>query len=275
LEEELTHQTLEVLRQKPHISVSSLKMWLSCPRKFRLHYIDRAQASHRSIALAFGHAWHELIGRVLWLHQKGRELRRTELRYHFAEALDREINADGPPVLFEDGEDADVLVATAMRMLEALLQSVPLPERLLHVELPFRLDLFDPETGEVLPMPLIGAIDAVIEHDDALELWELKSGKRRWSQDAVLYDFQPTAYRMAMRATAGRSTSVSDPRLKLIVTTKAQKPDVQVEELVRSRRDERDLMETAASVHRAVEAGCFHPVRSFFCAQCEFAEICS
>ena len=267
-------QSLDDLRRQPHVSVSVMKTWLSCPRKFRLHYVDRAEPSHRSIALVFGHAWHELIGRVLWLHQKGRELERKSLRDHFAAALDREIYADGPPVLFEDGEDELALVNTAMKMLEAFLAVVSFPPRLLHVELPFRLELVDPETGEVLPMPLIGAIDAVFEAERTLELWELKSAKRRWSEDAVSFDFQPTAYRMAVRATTSGSPRRDEARLKLLVTTKATKPDVQVEDLVRTRADERDLMETAASIHRATQSGCFHPVRSWMCKQCEYAEVC-
>lgn len=264
--------SLDELRKQPHLSVSALKTWLSCPRKYRLHYVDRAQASHRSIALVFGHAWHELIGKVLWLHQKHRQLNRNELREHFQAALVREIHGDGPPVLFEDGEDVPALVGTAMTMLEVFLAAVPLPEQLLHVELPFRLELVDPETGEVLPAPLIGAIDAVFDGERSLELWELKSAKRRWSEDAVLFDFQPTAYRIAVRHLAhGRGR---DPTLKLLVTTKAAKPDVQVESLVRTKADERDLLETAASIHRATLSECFHPVRSWMCRQCEYAEVC-
>ena len=266
------NRSLDELRKRPHLSVSALKTWLSCPRKYRLHYVDHARASHRSIALVFGHGWHELIGKLLWLHQRGRELDRQVLRQHFEGALVQEIQSEGPPVLFEDGEDVPALVETAMRMLEAFLAAVPLPDRLLHVELPFRLELIDPETGEVLPLPLIGAIDAVFEKERSLELWELKSGKRRWSEDAVLFDFQPTAYRMAMRE-RDRSGQ-GGPELKLLVTTKSPKPDVQVETLTRTRADERDLMETAASVHRATLSGCFHPVRSWMCRQCEYAEVC-
>jgi putative RecB family exonuclease len=267
-------QSLDDLRRQPHVSVSALKMWLSCPRKFRLHYVEHADPSHRSIALVFGHAWHDLIGRVLWLHQKGRQLERGPLREHFAVALDRELQSDGPPVLFEDDENASTLVNTAMGMLDVFLATVSLPAGLLHVELPFRLELNDPETGELLPKPLIGAIDAVFGAERWLELWELKSGKRRWSDDAVLFDFQPTAYRMAVRAMRSAERRDVEPKLKLIVTTKAQKPDVQVEDLVRTRADERDLMETAASVHRATLSGCFHPVRSWMCKQCEYAEVC-
>jgi hypothetical protein len=184
----------------------------------------------------------------------------------------QEIGADGPPVLFEDGEDVPELVGTAMTMLEAFLAAVRLPERLVHVELPFRLEVVDPETGEVLPTPLIGAIDAVFEADDALELWELKSSKRRWTEDAVLFDFQPTAYRIAVRS-LGRGRR-ADPKLKLLVTTKAIIPDVQVEDLVRTPADEHDLMETAASIHRATLSDCFHPVRTWMCRRCEYAEVC-
>ncbi len=265
-------QSLDELRKRPHLSVSALKTWLGCPRKYRLHYVDKARASHRGIALVFGHAWHELIGKVLWLHQRRRALDMNALRAHFQSALVTEINARGPPVLFDDGEDVPALVNTAMKMLEAFMTTVPLPERLLHVELPFTLQLVDPETGEVLPLPLVGAIDAVFEVDRALQLWELKSSKRRWSDDAVLFDFQPTAYRMAVRGGAGRRAA--EAGLKLIVTTKAQVPDVQVEDLVRTRADERDLLETASSIYRATLSDCFHPIRSWMCKQCEYAEVC-
>jgi len=267
-------KSLETLRETPHISVSSLGMYLRCPRKWRLHYVERAEASHRSIGLVFGHAWHELIANLLVQRQQGQPLVPSELHEYFSQALRRELESDGPPILFDDDEDEDALRTIGGRMLDAFLERVPLPDRVLHVELPFRLELFDPETGEALPMPLIGAIDAVVESSRRRELWELKSGKKRWAQDAVLYDFQPTAYRMALRARSARRESTVDADLKLIVTTKAKTPDVQIERLVRGDDDERDLAETAASIIRAVRVGCFYPRRSFFCGTCEYADVC-
>jgi len=267
-------KSLEKLRHEPHISVSSLGMWLRCPRKWKLHYLEKAEASHRSIGLVFGHAWHSAIGYLLMLHQKRQTVRVTALRDYFAVALDREIKDDGPPVLFEDDEDIDALLLIAGRMLDAFLERVTLPDRVLYVELPFRLELFDPETGETLPMPLIGAMDAVVELSQRREIWELKSGKKRWAQDAVLYDFQATAYRMAERQLDGRERQRQDAGLKLIVTTKARTPDVQLEALVRNEADERDLAETATSIVHAVRSGCFHPVRSWMCGQCEYADVC-
>jgi len=267
-------KSLEHLRHEPHISVSSLGMWLRCPRKWKLHYLEKAEASHRSIGLVFGHAWHSVIGYLLMLHQQQREIRVSELRDYFAVALERELKDEGPPVLFDDDEDTDALLLIAGRMIESFLQRITLPDRVLHVELPFRLELFDPETGEALPMPLIGAMDAVVELSQRREIWELKSGKKRWAQDAVLYDFQATAYRMAERQLDASTRRRSDAGLKLIVTTKARTPDVQVEALVRNEVDERDLAETASSVVRAVHSGCFHPVRSWMCGQCEYADVC-
>ncbi|HTA93413.1 MAG TPA: PD-(D/E)XK nuclease family protein [Polyangiaceae bacterium] len=270
-------QPLEALRHEPHISVSSLSTYLKCPRKWRLHYLERAEASHRSIGLVFGHAWHALIGFLLMTHQRGQKLERSVLREYFADALRRELESDGPPILFDDEEDEDALLTIGARMLDAFLDRVPLPDRVLHVELPFRLELFDPETGEALSAPLIGAIDAVVEFSQRQrqEIWELKSGRRRWAQDAVLYDFQPTAYRMALRArTFAERRARPDADLKLIVTTKAKTPDVQIENLVRGDDDERDLAETAAGVMRATRAGCYFPRRTFFCGGCEYAEVC-
>ena len=267
-------RTLEALRQRPHLSVSAMKMWLSCPRKFRLHYVDRARASHRSMALVFGHAWHDLIGFVLLNHKKGTRPTARELEHYFAAALEREMNEPGPPVLFEDDEDTRSLVTTAMSMLEELMGTLALPENLLHIELPFSLELTDPVTGEVLPMPLIGAVDAVVRVPDGLELWEFKSAKRRWSEDALLFDFQPTAYRMAARERPLPRGGRAEIHLKLIVVTKARQPEVQIEALVRTREDEGDLLETAASIYRATDAGCFHPRRSWVCKRCEYAEVC-
>lgn len=268
------NQSLDELRKRPHLSVSAMKMMVACGRKFELHYVERAEASHRPIALVFGHAFHEVVGRMLWLHQRGRHLDRRALREHFEAALIQEIQSDGPPVLFEDGEDVPVLVSTAMRMLEALLAKIPLPDGLLHVELPFRVDLVDPATGEVLPLPLIGALDALFLNDDQLDIWEMKSAARVWPPAAVAFDFQMTAYRMAAR-TFEALPQVREPHLTLIVATKTREPDVLVERLVRTRRDEIELLETAVAVHRTVEAGAFLRRRDWKCASCEYAEVCS
>ena len=49
---------------------------------------------------------------------------------------------------------------------------------------------------------------------------------------------------------AARTLGHGEVELKLLVATKTKTPDVQVEHLVRHRRDERELAEIAFGVHR-------------------------
>ncbi len=59
------NDSLSDLRARPHLSVSALKLFLQCPRKFNFQYIERAPADFRPVAFVFGTAWHATIGR--WL----------------------------------------------------------------------------------------------------------------------------------------------------------------------------------------------------------------
>jgi hypothetical protein len=54
---------------------------------------------------------------------------------------------------------------------------------------------------------------------------------------------------------AARELGHEDAEVKLLVTTKTRKPDVQVERLVRRGGDERELAETVLDVLHAVRAG--------------------
>jgi hypothetical protein len=124
-------------------------------------------------------------------------------------------------------------------------------------------------TGEIAAVPLIGAIDAIVVDEGKTEVWELKTGKKKWSADQMEYDPQPTAYVMA-----ARELGYEDAEVKLLVTTKTREPDVQVERLVRRRGDESELAETVLDVLRAVRAGVDHRVRGWGCRSCGFASMC-
>jgi hypothetical protein len=63
--------------------------------------------------------------------------------------------------------------------------------------------------------------------------------------------------------------------VSLIVSTKARKPDVQIERLVRHPQDEDELVELAVTVLAAVEAGIDHRIRGWQCKCCPFAGACA
>ena len=102
-----------------------------------------------------------------------------------------------------------------------------------------------------------------------IAIWELKTGKRRWGADPLNYDMQPTVYQLA-----AREHGHDDVEVKLLLTTKAAKPAVQIERFSRGPSDERDLVATAKSLLKAVEAGVDHPVRGWQCKTCPYAGAC-
>lgn len=261
--------TLEELRAKPHLSVHSLKTFLDCPRKWALKYIDRIEPAFRAVALALGTSLHQASAFVLLEHASGRSASRAEAQAVLRDALAAELHADGPPVLLEDEETEDDLMNQASAMLEALLDDLPKPDRVLGVEVPFSLELFDPDTGDKVALPLVGAIDLVTIEAGRVVYTELKTGKRRWSDDQLAYDLQLTTYGLALRQQGHRS-----PTPRLLVVTKTKIPGVQLESPHREKQHARDLAALASSVLRAVKVGVDHPVRSWACKTCPFAGAC-
>jgi CRISPR/Cas system-associated exonuclease Cas4 (RecB family) len=260
---------LQDMRALPHISVSQLKCFIGCARKFKFRYIDRAEPAFRGVALALGTAWHRTIGHRLVTHAEGVTSENGELHEYLRAALDHELH-NGVPVLFDDDEPEATLVDRAIRMLDVFVAEVPPPEAVLGVEVPFSVELVDHETGEVLPVPMIGALDAVVVKGGEPTVLELKTGKKRWAANELEYDLQPTAYKIA-----ARELGFGEPRLELCLTTKAKTPTVQLEEFVRTAADERDLVATAASVLRGVDAGVDHPIRGWQCRGCPYSGVCS
>jgi CRISPR/Cas system-associated exonuclease Cas4 (RecB family) len=230
-----------------------------------LIYIEHAEPAFRPIAFAFGTAFHEAVG----AHLSGARSH-EDLVTIFRDNLTAAVGADGPPVLFDEEEaDLGATIDVGARMLEIFVAKVPRPERVLGVEVPFALELAHPITGEVASLPVIGAIDALVQLEEGVGIWEVKTGKRKWSADQLEFDLQPTAYRMA-----ARSMECEDAEATLLVATKTKTPDVQIERLVRHARDERELAETALTVIRATEAGIDHRVRGWACKSCPYADAC-
>ncbi len=253
------------LRRKPHTSVSAIKEYLLCPRRFFLHYTLKVTPAFRAVALVFGSAWHSVIGR--WLVED--QVAHADLQDHLRDDLVARIRGEGN-VLFDDAdEDEGSLVDTAVGMLDVFLAKVPRPEQTLGVEIPFELELAHPHTGELLAVPLIGALDAVVLEGGTGAIWELKSAKRKWSPDQFESDLQATAYGMAARQEGYDGTE-----LRFLITTKGKKPDVQRETVVRHGGDEDELVEIAFGVQKAVEAGVDLPNRGWQCSTCPYAGAC-
>jgi len=186
--------TLAALREKPHTSVSELRCYIQCSRKHYFTYIHRAVPAFRPLALVLGSAWHATIAEHLLRSGHGHHAPVEEVREHLRDGIVRGVEGDDVPVLFEEEEqDIGALVDAAMKMLDIFLARIPVPDVVHGVEVPFSLELVHPATGEVHPVPLVGAMDALVDEGGHAVVWELKTGKRRWTADQIEFDLQPTA----------------------------------------------------------------------------------
>lgn len=253
------------------VSVSQLKEFMICPRRYQLHRVLGIEPAFVPVPLALGAATHAAIAAIYSSIQVRNELApASEVVQVFRDAWSTAV--DGPvPLQLEDDETDPI--DTGVRMVEAFHRHVSAagPMDVVAVELPFAgVELHDPDTGEVLDEQLGGIVDLVLREGDHHVIVEQKTAARKWSREQLDHDLQVTAYQAAARAT-GLGGEVG---LRLQIVTKAKLAAVQVEDVRRDDLAHVDFLRTAAGVLRAIGTGAFWPVRSWACKSCPYAHAC-
>jgi hypothetical protein len=260
--------SLAIIDDPPlHVSVSQLKCWQRCPRQYELKYRLGVAPEFTPRALAFGGAFHAALAAHYTARRDGASIDLGALVEVFRTEWDVHARGDVPLEAVEGGEDP---VDCARRMLGAFTDTVG-DERVdvVAVEEPFSVALHDPDTGEVLQETLTGFIDLIVMEDGHPVIVEHKTSSKKYTLDQLTFDVQPTAYAFAMRARGW-----SDVGLRFQVITKAAKAAVQIEDVIRSERDEDDFLRTAVGVLRAIDAGVSFPVRGWMCRTCPWRRAC-
>jgi CRISPR/Cas system-associated exonuclease Cas4 (RecB family) len=264
----------EVIGDDLYTSISQLKAYLKCPRQFEFRYVRGAEPEFQPRALAFGIAFHGALARhYIDLRDIGVAPQVEKLIEVFRDLWLQKKNGKVPLEGADDEDDGKTdAVDLAAKMLRKFNADVP-PDptaKVIAVEQPFSLTLFDPDTGELQEEKLVGVIDLVLREDDHVTLVEHKTSAKKYTYDQLRFDFQPTAYQLAMKE-AGHD----EVGLRYQVFTKAKSPQVQVQDVMREHRDEDDFRRLALGVLKAIDAGVSYPVRSWACRSCQFKTACS
>ena len=246
------------------VSVSHLNLYLTCSLKYRFQYIDRLPKLYRAAGMVFGSAIHKALE---WLHKErkaGRNppldqlLRTFEADWH-AQCLDEDIR-------FANGDDPEKLILKGKELLSEYYRMPA--SRVKDAELFFQIPLVNPETGEVLGIPLRGVID-LIEEDDVIG--ELKTSLKSWSLADLPDNLQLTAYSYAYEVLFGRPTK----DLKVINLVRTKQPKVQTLITGREKKDYERLFCLAKEFLRGIRAGVFIPNRGcWMCKDCEYDQDC-
>jgi putative RecB family exonuclease len=149
-----------------YLSASQMNLFLACPLKYRLRYIDQVKPVSKPSGLALGSAVHSAIE---WLHKRwigGDRPSKEELLSIFEADLEAQMLEE---IQLRSGEDAGVLRDTGKSLLKLyFLETEARPAR--ATELPFEVELVHPKKGEVLDVPLKGWIDLIEEDGTVVEI---------------------------------------------------------------------------------------------------------
>ena len=195
-----------------YLSASQINLFLSCPRKYRLRYVERIEPAFKASALVLGSAVHTALE---WLHKRWQEQKRPS-ESALLSIFDADLSSqEAGKIRYRSAETPESIRGLGQQLLHLYLEERR-PSDVRSVELPFEVPLIDPLTGAVLDAPLRGWID-VIESDGTVV--ELKTAARLPDQTMLSINPQFSAYSYAATRIHGRR-----PRLRVDCLLKTKKP---------------------------------------------------
>ena len=264
----------EQARDGLHISVSQIRTYLRCPRSYQLRYVLGAKPAFKPVPFAFGSSFHAALARFyVAVMEDGAPPPLQLVNDAFRDAWQRELDAD-LPLQADDDEPVDTgaLVDKGTEMLAVFhVHAVKSLDgvKVEAVELPFSVPLFDPDVGTELEERLVGALDLVLKKGRRRQIIEHKTSARKFGEDQIRWDIQPTGYKLAARA-----MGLGEVKVTYQIVTKARAPVLQIVDLDRNEEDEEEFLRVAVNVMRGVDGGAFPPLRSWACRSCPYAHAC-
>jgi len=246
-----------------YISISRIKTYLNCPRKYKLRYIDRLPKPFKPVGLALGSAIHTAAE---WFNRKLCDGEKPDFHELLKIFRTDWFNLTLDNIKLDNKESKDDILAKGEKLLNLFYERQMRDVKIEEVEVPFQVALIDRDAGEILPVPLRGIFDW-IESDDTLV--EMKTSGRIFDTDSSDNRLQLTAYDYAYRELFNRR-----PKIKILNLIKTKEPKLVEKEIILDEQDTRNLIGTAKLFLAGVQNKLFYPNKSFMCKNCEYAHIC-
>ncbi len=260
---------------REHWSASSLKELCSCPLRFKLHRIDHVHASHRSPSLVLGGTYHLVLANALTSLRENEPVKKEALVRQFKSFWKTELEASGPPIKWTAKVTAENQRELGIEMVKAWYdQGLPLfrDTEIVTIEMPFRVPIINPTTGEVTERPLDGFIDCIVRRPDGgATVIDHKTAGQQFSDVEIALDLQATGYVLA-----ARELGYQDVRFEFHVMSKNRKaPKLSVLPVPRDDDDIARLHWVASQAEKLLDAEVFMPsTPGWQCAGCAYAHAC-
>lgn len=261
-------QTLADLRQGLHVSYSQIRSYMICPAKYAHTYVWGTEPSHKPAALVFGSAVHHALAHYyLSLLHAGEKIGQGDFLETFRLKMDEELDAP-VPIAFDEDDGEGALIDQGINLLTMFHDKADAPT-VLAVEQPFSVDLYDPLSGEVMDLPMVGAMDLIIQGATRPEIVEHKTAGKRYAQWQLDFETQPSVY-----VYAAQQLGIGDVDVRYQLLIKTKTPQLQQCPIDRTTNHVNEMLATFCSVLRAIEAGHFYRNRSWACSDCQFRYQC-
>jgi putative RecB family exonuclease len=243
-----------------HLSHSQVSSWLRCPRAYQHRYLLNTPQERSSIHLLFGSSVHDAIAAEAQRRMDG-----DEGGLEYAQDAFKEMMVAKAIITDADIDLAKKTFNEWLELGKGLIDAYfehGVVDHVVELEREFNLILPD-------GTPLNGFLDFVVDKGDGLEVVELKTAARSYSDMQVRLAEQATAYAWSLGA------DQREVKVTYIVLVKTKVPKVQVIETVRGPKDVKRFQDLALSVGKGISSGCFPRNQSVQnCSKCEFRDGC-
>ena len=251
---------IENLKEEPHWSYSALNTYLTCPMKYYLRYIAKAEVERTSASIPFGRAFHTILSLRA---KKGTDYTVENAKEDFAVYFRGETEVC-ENLHYKQEEDFWFWSQRGCDMLDVALADWPDDYSVKSVAEAFSVEV------PGLSKPLIGEFDLVVTDggDEAVVDWKTSTSK--WPAGKVERDLQATAFCYAYNQVHGGT-----PLFRFDVFTKSKAPAHHQFYTMRTQDDLDRFVYLANRIEAAVNTGVFVPVESCMnCAECPYSNRC-
>jgi putative RecB family exonuclease len=254
------------LRQKPHLSASSINDYTDCSLLYLLGRVLKLQPETRPDALEFGSIMHRVLATFYRYKLEGEIVPLEDLQLLF-DTWWKRATENGPELAYKDGKDANTLLLEGKNLLSAYYAKLPRDDfNVLAIEEPFQFTL------PKLPIPIIGVLDLVEEDESgAIIITDWKTASKSYSEEEVNKNLQLTVYHMAARANGYRGREIL-MRFHCLIKTKV--PKFEEYFTTRSEIDEIRAAKKIRHVWEGISKGVFVPNESWKCKGCSYKNAC-
>lgn len=247
----------------PTTSASQLTAYAMCPRLYYFRYVAHIEPEFRSLNLVLGSAVHGAIGWYFEEKISGHVPTMEEVERVAAADL---LSETAQATIRWKEETPETLEAKGQALVRAYLANYA-EQEVVGVEQRFEVDIQDPETGEVLPRPLVGYFDLVVRKGD--EIVEIKTTSRAWHPKSLLRHLQVGSY-----VTAAHVLHGGPARVIIHAILKQKTPRTEEYPVERGEADNGWFFHAAKAIEGAIRAGVFPPAPGPTCFECEFGNTC-